>query len=47
MPKIEVWKSKEERQEWMGVCSCGKAWMFHFFGATLGFGLEHLRRHLA
>lgn len=29
---------------WTGNCACGKTWQFHFFGATLGYGLEHLRR---
>jgi hypothetical protein len=29
---------------WVGKCSCGMEWQFWFFGATLGWGLEHLRR---
>lgn len=30
---------------WVGECTCTVTWQFHFFGATLGYGLEHLRRH--
>lgn len=29
---------------WKGECTCGSKWQFWFFGATLGYGLEHLRR---
>jgi hypothetical protein len=40
-PDFSPWKLM-----WYGYCdSCHKTWQFHFFGATLGYGLEHLRRH--
>jgi hypothetical protein len=32
---------------WVGDCTCGKVWKFWFFGATLGYGLEHIRREIA
>jgi hypothetical protein len=29
---------------WCGICTCcWKQWQFWFFGATFGYGLEHLR----
>lgn len=51
--KIKVWKEKEKEKDtnlvwtlnmWCGSCTCGSTWQFWAFGATLGFGLEHLRR---
>ena len=32
---------------WRGGCTCGHDWQFWFFGAALGYGIEHLRRHCA
>lgn len=40
-PGYHEWKM------WRGVCTCGEDWQFHFFGATLGYGLEHIRRAIA
>jgi hypothetical protein len=49
-PRIYVWKKKLGttglyQRMWCGKCyGCGGVWQFHFFGATLGYGLEHQRR---
>lgn len=38
-------KRKLFDQMWKGGCdNCGQTWQFCFWGATLGYGLEHLRR---
>jgi hypothetical protein len=45
--KIRIWKEKRPirfYRMWRGQCDCGKTWQFWFFGATLGYGLEHQRR---
>lgn len=42
--KIRIRRYPLELAKWKGYCLCGKQFQFHFFGATLGFGLEHLRR---
>lgn len=52
MPSIRIRKQRKFEVfrgggMWIGTCSCGKKWQFWFFGATLGYGLEHLRRCIA
>lgn len=47
--KIKVWKQLKPDVQffrmWRGKClRCQKTWQFWFFGATLGYGLEHQRR---
>ena len=38
------WKTPGYKM-WNGIClKCMTQWRFWFFGATLGFGLEHIRR---
>lgn len=27
---------------WVGRCTCGREWKFWFWGASVGYGLEHL-----
>ena len=47
---ITVYKEKRpypaHEDMWRGYCTCGKDWQFWYFGATLGYGLEHIRREL-
>jgi hypothetical protein len=46
--KVQVWKEMNQHQffrMWRGHCSaCNKYTQFWFFGATLGYMLEHIRR---
>ena len=48
--KVRVWKEKDRNQAWTfnmwrGYCgACDKYIQFWFFGATLGYMLEHIRR---
>lgn len=49
---IHIWKQNNFTvlrggEMWEGKCTCGKTWKFWFFGATLGYGLEHIRREIA
>jgi hypothetical protein len=32
---------------WVTECTCGESLQYWFFGATLGAGLEHIRRGVA
>lgn len=48
-PKVVVWKELKQQHMlhnmWRGYCQgCGKRTQFWFFGATLGYMLEHIRR---
>jgi len=52
--KIHIYKElnpyhKRSYRMWKGYCylpNCKRrSWQFWFFGATLGYGLEHIRRH--
>jgi hypothetical protein len=52
-PAIRVWLGVPRQRSfglqhhsvmWCGACNCGKTWQYFDHGATLGAGLEHLRR---
>lgn len=46
--KAKIWKELDPDirffRMWRGECSCGMTAQFWFFGATLGYFLEHHRR---
>lgn len=51
---IKIWKQTyptsllHAQDMWYGYCQgCNKRWQYWYFGATLGYGLEHIRREIS
>ncbi len=45
VPRIPGWDIPSRMKMWYGECfDCGYFWQYWDFGATLGAGLEHMRR---